>query len=320
MSSVNNKKIVVFGGGTGLSYLLKGLKDFPLDITAVITVSDDGRSTGKLREEFHAPAVGDIRKVLSSLSSTSQNIKNMLEYRFNTTSDLDGHALGNLILISLLNITGSLKESINELCTLLDIKNKVLPLTEDANVTLMAEMTDGSVIEGEASITKSDKKVKRLFYKEQPEVLEEVKVAIKEADLIIFSMGSLYTSIFPHIISDDIREALDKVKTPIMYLCNIVTQPGETDDFTVSEHVNLINNYLGKHKLDVVIASNSKISEEMAMRYANEEQKDPVKIDYPVLSKLDTEFIEADLLTIDNNTLKHHSRKLSALIFSYLMK
>ena len=317
---MNNKKVVVFGGGTGLSYLLKGLKDFPLDITAVITVSDDGRSTGKLREEFHAPAVGDIRKVLSSLSSASDNIKNMLEYRFNTTSDLDGHALGNLILISLLNITGSLKESINELCTLLDIKNKVLPLTEDANVTLMAEMTDGSVIEGEASITKSDKKVKRLFYKEQPEVLDEVKVAIKEADLIIFSMGSLYTSIFPHIISDDIREALDKVKTPIMYLCNIVTQPGETDDFTVSEHVNLINNYLGKHKLDVVIASNSKISDAMALRYANEEQKDPVKIDYPVLSKLDTEFIEADLLTIDNNTLKHHSRKLSALIFSYLMK
>jgi len=317
---VNNKKVVVFGGGTGLSYLLKGLKDFPLDITAVITVSDNGRSTGKLREEFHAPAVGDIRKVLISLSSTSQNIKNMLEYRFNTTSDLDGHALGNLILISLLNITGSLKESINELCTLLDIKNKVLPLTEDANVTLMAEMIDGSIVEGEASITKSDKKVKRLFYKEQPKVLDEVNIAIKNADLIIFSMGSLYTSIFPHIISDDIREALDKVKTPIMYLCNIVTQPGETDDFTVSDHVNLINSYLSKHKLDAVIASNSKISDEMALRYANEEQKDPVKIDYPVLSKLDTEFIEADLLTIDDNTLKHHSQKLSALIFSYLMK
>ena len=313
MSNVNNKKVVVFGGGTGLSYLLKGLKDFPLDITAVITVSDDGRSTGKLREEFHAPAVGDIRKVLSSLSSASDNIKNMLEYRFNTTSDLDGHALGNLILISLLNITGSLKESINELCTLLDIKNKVLPLTEDANVTLMAEMTDGSVIEGEASITKSDKKVKRLFYKEQPEVLEE-------ADLIIFSMGSLYTSIFPHIISDDVIKCFDEVKTPIMYLCNIVTQPGETDDFTVSDHVNLINSYLGKHKLDAVIASNSKISEEMALRYATKERKDPVKLDYPVLSKLDAEFIEADLLTVADNTLKHHSQKLSTLIFSYLMK
>ena len=317
---MNNKKVVVFGGGTGLSYLLKGLKDFPLDITAVITVSDSGRSTGKLREEFHVPAVGDIRQVLSSLSSSSINIKNMLEYRFNTTSDLDGHALGNLILISLLNITGSLKESINELCTLLDIKNKVLPLTEDANVTLMAEATDGSIIEGEENITKSEKKVKKLFYKEQPKVLDEVKNAIRKADLIIFSMGSLYTSLLPHLISKEVIECLDDVKVPIMYLCNIVTQPGETDDFTVSDHIKLINSYLGKHKLDVVVASNSKISEEMALKYANKEQKDPVKIDYPVLSKLDTEFIEADLLTIDDNTLKHHSRKLSALIFSYLMK
>ena len=317
---MNNKKIVVFGGGTGLSYLLKGLKDFPLDITAVITVSDDGRSTGKLREEFHVPAVGDIRRVLSSLSSTSCNIKDMLEYRFNTTSDLDGHALGNLILISLLNITGSLKESINELRTLLDIKNKVLPLTEDANVTLMAIAMDGSIIEGEASITKSEKKIKKLFYKEQPKVLDEVKNAIMDADLIIFSMGSLYTSIFPHIISDEVVECLDEVNAPIMYLCNIVTQPGETDDFTVSDHINLINSYLGEHKLDAVIASNSKISEEMALRYANEERKDPVKIDYPVLSTLDVEFIEADLLTIADGTLKHHSGKLSSLIFSYLMR
>lgn len=317
---MNNKKIVVFGGGTGLSYLLKGLKDFPLDITAVITVSDSGRSTGKLREEFHVPAVGDIRQVLTSLSSTSKNIKKMLEYRFNTTSDLDGHALGNLILISLLNITGSLKESIAELCTLLDIKNKVLPLTEDANITLMAEMTDKTIIEGEENITKCDKKVKRLFYKEEPKVLDEVKDAIKDADLVIFSMGSLYTSLLPHLISKEIITSLDMTKANIMYLCNIVTQPGETDDFTVSDHIKLINSYLGKHKLDVVIASNSKISEEMALRYANEERKDPVKIDYPVLSKLDTEFIEADLLTIADNTLKHHSQKLSALIFSYLMR
>ena len=213
-----------------------------------------------------------------------------------------------------------MKESINELCTLLDIKNKVLPLTEDANVTLMAEATDGSIIEGEETITKSEKKVKKLFYKEQPKVLDEVKDAIREADLIIFSMGSLYTSLLPHLISKEVIECLDKTKAPIMYLCNIVTQPGETDDFTVSDHIKLINSYLGKHKLDVVVASNSKISEEMALKYANKEQKDPVKIDYPVLSKLDTEFIEADLLTIDDNTLKHHSRKLSALIFSYLMK
>ncbi len=315
-----NKKVVVFGGGTGLSYLLKGLKDFPLDITAVITVSDSGRSTGKLRKEFHAPAVGDIRKVLSSLSSTSSSIKDMLEYRFNTTSDLNGHALGNLILISLLEITGSLTEAIKQLSILLDIKNKVLPLTEDANIVLMAEMMDGSIVEEEDAITKSEQKVKRLFYKEQPKVLDEVKEAILDADLIIFSMGSVYTSLLPHLISKDIIKCFDKTKSPIMYLCNIVTQPGETDNFTVSDHVNLINSYLGSHKLDAVIASNSKISDEMAKRYANDERKDPVKIDYSVLSKLDAEFIEADLLTIADNTLKHHSQKLSALIFSYLMR
>ena len=317
---MNNKKVVVFGGGTGLSYLLKGLKDFPLDITAVITVSDDGRSTGKLREEFHAPAVGDIRKVLSSLSSTSQNIKDMLEYRFNTTSDLDGHALGNLVLISLLNITGSLKGSINELCTLLDIKNKVLPLTEDANITLMAEMTDKTIIEGEENITKCDKKVKRLFYKEEPKVLDEVKTAIKEADLIIFSMGSLYTSIFPHLICNDVINCFDEVKTPIMYLCNIVTQPGETDDFTVSDHVKLLNRYLDFRKINVVVASNTKIDKKIAEKYATAEQKDPVKIDYAAIESLGTELIEEDLITIEDNTLRHNSLKLSALVFNYLMR
>ena len=315
-----NKKVVVFGGGTGLSYLLRGLKDFPLDITAVITVSDSGKSTGKLREEFHVPAVGDIRHVLSSLSSTDDNIKKMLEYRFNTTSDLDGHALGNLILISLLNITGSLKESIEDLSTLLDIKDKVLPLTEEADITLMAETKDGNIIEGEENITLSTSNIKRLFYKREPKILDDVKMAIKEADLIIFSMGSLYTSLLPHLISKDIIKCFDQSNAPIMYLCNIVTQPGETDGFSVSDHIKLINGYLGNNKLNVVIASNSKISEEMALRYANKEQKDPVKIDYPVLARCDVELIEADLLTISDNTLKHHSQKLSALIFSYLMR
>ncbi len=156
---MNNKKVLVFGGGTGLSYLLKGLKDFPVDITAVITVSDNGRSTGKLREEFHIPAVGDIRKVITNLSKTDDNIKKMLEYRFDTTSDLNGHALGNLVLTSLINITGSLKTAIEELSTLLDVENKVLPLTEDSDVTLMAEMNDHQIIEGESQSTECPSRV-----------------------------------------------------------------------------------------------------------------------------------------------------------------
>ena len=315
-----NKKVVVLGGGKGISYLLAGLKDFPLDITAVISVADNGQSTGKLREEFHIPAVGDIRKVITSLSESDENIKEMLAYRFHTTSDLDGHALGNLILTSLLDITGSLKSAIEELSILLDVKSKILPLTEDENITLMGEAIDGDIIEGEEMITKSPKKIKKLFYKEEPHILNEVIEALNEADLILLSMGSLYTSLFPNLLAKRLIKALDKTKAPIMYVCNIVTQPGETDNFTVSDHVNLINQYLGTHKLDVVIASNSPISQEMAEKYASEERKDPVKIDYAVLKSLDVEFIEADLLTIADNTLKHHSQKLSSLIFSYLMR
>ena len=315
-----NKKVVVLGGGKGISYLLAGLKDFPLDITAVISVADNGQSTGKLREEFHIPAVGDIRKVITSLSESDENIKEMLAYRFHTTSDLDGHALGNLILTSLLDITGSLKSAIEELSILLDVKSKILPLTEDENITLMGEAIDGEIIEGEEMITKSPKKIKKLFYKEEPHILNEVIEALNEADLILLSMGSLYTSLFPNLLAKKVIKALDKTKAPIMYVCNIVTQPGETDNFTVSDHVNLINQYLGMHKLDVVIASNSPISQEMAEKYASEERKDPVKIDYAVLKSLDVEFIEADLLTIADNTVKHHSQKLSPLIVSDLMR
>ena len=131
------KKVVVLGGGTGISYLLKGLKDFPVDITAVITVSDNGRSTGKLREEFHTPAVGDIRKVITNLSQIDQPIKDMMSYRFKTSSDLDGHAVGNLILTAMLDITGSLKDSIAQLSKLLDVRHKVLPISEDCDLTLM---------------------------------------------------------------------------------------------------------------------------------------------------------------------------------------
>ena len=315
-----NKKVVVLGGGKGISYLLAGLKDFPLDNNAVISVADNVQSTGKLREEFNIPAVGDIRKVITSLSESDENIKEMLAYRFHTTSDLDGHALGNLILTSLLDITGSLKSAIEELSILLDVKSKILPLTEDENITLMGEAIDGDIIEGEEMITKSPKKIKKLFYKEEPHILNEVIEAINEADLILLSMGSLYTSLFPNLLAKKVIKALDKTKAPIMYVCNIVTKPGETDNFTVSDHVNLINQYLGMHKLDVVIASNSPISQEMAEKYASEERKDPVKIDYAVLKSLDVEFIEADLLTIADNTLKHHSQKLSSLIFSYLMR
>jgi uncharacterized cofD-like protein len=315
-----NKKIVVFGGGTGISYLLKGLKNFPVDITAVIAVSDNGRSTGRLREEFHTPAVGDIRKVITSLSGIDEPIKKMMEYRFNTSSDLDGHALGNLILTAMLDMNGSLKDSIAYLSKLLDVRHTVLPISEDSKLTLMGRDFEGNIIEGEHQITSANRQFEKIYYKEEPEVVPEVITAIKEADLIIFSMGSLYTSVLPNIICKEVQDAIVESTAPTMYLCNVVTQPGETDKFTVGDHVELLNRYLEKNKLDVVIASNTKIDKKIAKKYYTEEQKDPVPIDHKRLKELGVELIEDDLIIIEDNILRHNSLKLSSLIFSYLMR
>lgn len=315
-----HKKVVVLGGGTGLSSLLRGLKEFPLDITAIITVSDNGKSTGKLRREFNTPAVGDIRKVITNLSGTDDPIKQMMSYRFHTSSDLNGHAVGNLILTSMLEITGSLKESIACLSKLLDVKHKVLPISEDSHLVLMGKDISGNIVEGEEQITKSHRKFERIYYKEEPQVLEEVIDAIKNADLVIFSMGSLYTSILPNIICKQVKESLNVTKAPIMYLCNAVTQPGETDQYTVGDHVELLNQYLDQKQIDVVVASNTKIDQKIAQKYETEEQKDPVKIDYGKLDHLGVELLEADLIVVEQNVLRHNSMKLSSLIFSYLMR
>ncbi len=314
------KKVVIFGGGSGMSVLLKGLKNFPVDITAIITVSDNGKSTGKLREEFKIPAVGDIRKVITNLSRIDKPIKQMLEYRFNTSSDLNGHAVGNLILISMLEITGSLKESIAYLSKLLDVKHKVLPISEDSNLTLMGKDINGNIIEGEESITNSHCQFEKIYYKEEPKVLDEVIEAIKEAELIIFSIGSLYTSVLPNIICKDVKKTISESKAPIMYLCNAMTQPGETDGFSVGDHVELLNKYLENKKIDVVIASNSHINKKIAEKYETQEQKDPVIIDYDKLKEIGVELIEDDLVIVEDNVLRHNSLKLSSLIFSYLMR
>ena len=244
----------------------------------------------------------------------------MMEYRFKTSSDLNGHAVGNLILTSMLEITGSLKESIACLSKLLDVKHKVLPISEDSNLTLMGLDKDGNIIEGEEQITKAHRKFEKIYYKEEPKVIDEVLDSIKEADLIIFSMGSLYTSILPNIICKQVKEALNKATAPIMYLCNAVTQPGETDGYTVGDHVELLNKYLDYKKIDVVIASNTKIDKKIAEKYESKEQKDPVKLDYGKLDKIGVELIEEDLIVVEDNVLRHDSMKLSSLIFSYLMR
>lgn len=316
---MQRKKVVILGGGTGTSSVLRGLKYFPIDITAIITVSDNGSSTGRLRKEFSTPAVGDVRHVLSSLSTLPDEIKDIMEYRLSTYSELNGHALGNLILTSLLKETNSFKTSIEYLSKLLHVEHTVLPLSEDC-LTLMGETTDGKIIEGEENITKANKEYKRIFYKENPHVFPEVFEKIKEADLIIISMGSLYTSVMPHLICKDVVEAINSSPAKVMYICNAMTQPGETDNFTVNDHVQTLEKYLGKNTIDAVIATNTKVSNEVLNKYATEEQKDPVRIDYENIIKETYELLEGDLLTTADGTIRHDSLKLSSIIFSYLMR
>ena len=316
---MQRKKIVLLGGGTGTSTILKGLKYFPADITAIITVSDNGRSTGRLRKEFSTPAVGDIRHVLSNLSTLPDEVKNIMEYRMSTYSDLNGHSMGNLILTAFYQETGSLKKSIENFSKLMKVEHAVLPLSEDC-LTLMGEAEDGEIIEGEEQITMANKQYKRIFYKEEPHILPEVFDKIENADLIILGMGSLYTSILPHLICKDVADAIHSSKAKKMYVCNAMTQPGETDNFGVSDHVNVLEKYIGKNTIDSVIVSNTILPDEILKKYASEEQKDLVKIDYDNINKCKYEVLEDDLLTTSDGTIRHDSLKLSSIIFSYLMR
>ncbi len=313
-----NKKVVVLGGGTGMSTLLRGLKKFPIDITAVVSVCDDGKSTGRLREEFNIIAVGDIRKVLVSLSETEPLVKELLNYRFQTTSDLNGHTIGNLILTALTNITGNLSDGIESLSKVFNLKGKVLPLTED-NVTLVAKMQNGDIIEGEHHITESKEKIKKIFYKEEPVVNPFVIDSIKNADLVILSMGSLYTSILPNLICKGIIHTLDKYNQKIMYVANMMTQPGETDEFKISDHIKVLNSYLGNKKIDVVVANDGKIETEIAKKYETLEEKDKVELDENETKQQHVQIIKNNYVTIEDEIIRHDTDKLALDIYSYLL-
>ena len=238
------KKVVVLGGGTGLSVLLRGLKLFPVDITAVVTVADDGSSSGILREEFNMPAVGDLRNVLVSLSYVEPLVEQLLQYRFETYSDLNNHPMGNLLLAALFNITGNLTDSLEALSKILNIKGKVLPFTEDKAV-LVAHTKDKQTIVGESNITKAGKKIDYIEYKNKVKVTKEVITSLEEADLIILGIGSLYTSVIPNLLSKEIKKTLINSKAKKMYICNIMTEHGETDNFNVSDCVKQLNKYVG---------------------------------------------------------------------------
>ena len=313
------KKVVVLGGGTGLSALLRGLKEYPLDITAVVSVCDDGKSTGILRKEFKTPAVGDIRRVIVSLAETEPLVAELFNYRFNTYSELNGHTVGNLLLTAMTNITGNLSDGIESLSKVLNLKGQVLPVTE-SNVVLVGKMEDGSIVVGEHNITEDSRKIKEVYYKSKPKINKKVVTAIREADLIILSMGSIFTSIIPNLLCKDVVHEIDKCDADIMYVCNMMTQPGETDNYKVSDHVKLLNHYLGNKKISTVIANNGEISPELAEKYETLEQKDPVLCDEDEMKRLGIETIVDDFVSIEDNLIRHDLLKLNFYIYSKIIR
>ena len=312
------KKIVVLGGGHGLSVLLKGLKLFPLDITAVVSVADDGSSTGVLRNEFNMPAVGDLRNVLVSLSESEPLLEEVLQYRFKTNSDLNNHAVGNLLLTALFDITGNLSSSLDALSKILKIKGRVLPFTEDKAV-LVAETDTGEKIIGESNITKAGKIIKKLYYKDNIKVCDSVIDAINAADYIIFGIGSLWTSILPNVINDEMKLALTKSNAKKIYVCNIMTEHGETDNFSVSDCINVINKHICDNFINVVLANESDIPDEIKERYYSLEYSKPILIDRDELNKMNVQVLSDKLAAIENGYVVHDSLKTAFVLFTYIM-
>lgn len=306
-------RVVVIGGGTGLSVMLRGLKEQPVEITAIVTVADDGGSSGRLREELDMPPPGDIRNVISALATSEPLLSELLQYRFTNGTGLAGHSLGNLILAALKDITGDFVAGVRELSRVLAVRGTVLPASKD-NLVLVAEMDDGSIIEGESKIGNSGGKVRRVFLK-PPDVspLPEAITAIEAADVIVLGPGSLYTSIIPNLLVPGIVEAIQASRAVKVYICNVMTQPGETNGYTASDHVQAIMNHAGGKLFDYTILNKSDIPHAVRSQYA-EKGADVVHLDLDALQSLGLHLIIDDLVTFQG-VLRHNAHKLSEHIY-----
>ncbi len=312
------KKIVIFGGGTGISHILSGLKLFPVDVTAVIAVSDDGSSTGILKEELDIPAVGDLGKVLLSMANVDEDFVRLLSYRFSKDGTLHNHPVRNILLAALIDLKGDLSEASKYMSGLLRVKGTVLPLTEE-KVELIGHGKKEKFV-GEVAVSHNIKDIEYLTYDHPIKVCEEVIDKILEADMIVLSPGSLYTSIIPHLIAPAVLDALGKTKAPILYISNLVSQPGETDGYSVSDHIKVLNRYLGGRKVDIVISNTGNVAHEISEKYRTSENKFKVELDSENVKALGAKIIPDNLINIENGFIVHDELKTAYLVFSRLMR
>ncbi|MEC2055543.1 YvcK family protein [Peribacillus psychrosaccharolyticus] len=315
----NQPQVVVIGGGTGLPVLLRGLKSYPVDITAIVTVADDGGSSGRLRNELDIPAPGDIRNVLAALSDVEPLVEQMFQHRFASTNELSGHSLGNLLLAAMTSITGDFVHAIQEMSKVLNVRGKVLP-SANQSVVLHAEMEDGSIVSGESKIPTSEEKIKRVFLTpEKIKPLRETIQAIRQADLIVIGPGSLYTSILPNLLVPGIGEEVCKSKAKKVYICNLMTQAGETLDYTASDHVKAIYNHMDCDAIDSILVNNQDIPIEVQNLYKEESAK-PVFFDVDELIDLNLEIVQGEIFNYEESAIRHDTKKVAGLLYGILLQ
>ncbi len=310
-------KVVAIGGGTGLSMLLKGIKKITNNITAVVTVGDDGGSSGRLREEMGVLPPGDIRNCIAALADDEDLVTKLFQYRFDVGEGLKGHSFGNLFLTALCSITGNMVRAVKESSNVLSIRGRVLPSTLD-DMKLAAEMEDGRVIHGESAIPEAKGKIKRLFTEpSECKALPEVIEAIKSADLIIMGPGSLYTSVIPNLLIKEIASEVAKSKAKKIYVCNIMTQPGETDNYSVASHVNALISHAGSSDiLDAVLVNNS-IPENISPAYASHNSY-PVVLDLENLNPTGVKLVSTKLIEEEqsrNGLIRHSSDRVARSVY-----
>ncbi len=316
---LNGPKVVVIGGGTGLSTMLRGLKKYTHNITAIVTVADDGGGSGVLREDLGMLPPGDIRNCILALANTEPTMEKLLQYRF-TDGMLKGQSFGNLFLAAMNGISNSFEEAVKKMSEVLAVSGKVLPVTLD-DVKLKAKLKNGIVIDGESLIPKLQMKekspIERIFL--EPKDAKPVKEAltdIMDADEIILGPGSLYTSIIPNLLVNDVCEAIEDSKAIKVYVCNIMTQPGETIGYDANAHVDALFLH-GLKSLDYVIVNNGEIPYEYKDRY-KEDMSQPVSYDVESFKQKGIKVIEKDVLAIRNNYIRHDEQKLAEILMGLL--
>ncbi|WP_414548296.1 gluconeogenesis factor YvcK family protein [Anabaena sp. CCY 0017] len=311
-------KIVVIGGGTGLSTLLRGLKTYSANITAIVTVADDGGSSGRLRQEFGVLPPGDIRNCVAALADEEKLLTELFQYRFKAGDGLTGHSFGNLFLTAMSDITGDLERAVAASSKVLAVRGQVLPATL-SDVRLWAELDDGRRIEGESSIPKAGGKIVKIgCIPASPPALPAAIKAIKEADYIIVGPGSLYTSLIPNLLVPEIADAIADSIAPSIYICNIMTQPGETQGYTVADHIKAIDAACGERQLfDAVLVHKKSPSEQSLIRYA-QQNSHPVFLDREDVTLLGRRIVLANVLYEDETgCVRHNPQKLARVLLRW---